>query len=98
MPHSGNSGRRSAAAGLRLDAKAIQALETLILETGSTRKAWQQFKCTPLCPPALAAIKIQGMPAPLERLVKPKPLQQRCKAFLSADGRRFLVRIKGRKV
>jgi hypothetical protein len=91
-PRHTNSGRRSKAATLLSD-EAILELEGLLMQMGQ-RRAWQQFVASQLCPPALARSGLRSLPAPVARQVNLTPLRARCRAFLSADGKRLLARIK----
>lgn len=95
LPRFQNAGRRSRAAAVHFGPKAIGAMEKLLLETGNRQRAWQAFTRSRHCPVALARLKLKNAPAPLMRLVKLTLLQQRCKAFVSADGRRLLVKLQG---
>ena len=92
-PRHTNSGRRSKVAAALLDDAAILELEGLLVQMGR-RRAWQQFVASRLCPPALAQSGLRSLPAPVARQVKLTRLPARCRAFLSADGKRLLARIK----
>lgn len=96
-PKFSNSGRRSAVAGVKFSPQAVMELERLTMETGSARRAWFQFVRGPHCPSAVAKLAFRGIPAPVARLVKLRPLQGRCNVFVSADGRRLFVKIKGKR-
>jgi hypothetical protein len=95
QPKFSNCGRRSAVDGVRLSSRAARKLENLVVQTGSMRRAWAQFANDPLCPAVVARMNFKGMPAPLVRMVKLKPLQARC--WASADGSRLFIKIKSRR-
>lgn len=95
-PRFTNSGRRSAVASVHFSAKAIRAMEGFILENGSMQRAWRKFASCRHCPAAVARMGYKSVPAPLARLVKITPLQQGCKAYVSADGKRLLLKIRGK--
>ena len=88
-----NCGSRSFVAGVSFSAEAIRELERLVMEKGRVR-GWLEFSQGPLCPAAVAQRGYKGMPAPVARLVKLKPLPARCKVFASADGQRLFLKIK----
>ena len=90
-PRHSNSGRRSAAAGVRLNSKAVRELEWLILEYGDQQRAWLAFVKSPACPPAVAGLGLRTMPAPVARLVKLAPLPVCCR--VSANGLRIYLKV-----
>ena len=95
IPKFRNSGRPSVVAGIKFKASSVREMERLLLETGSMQRAWRRFKRSSHYPPALARLRLKSVPAPLARLVKLTPLQQGFKVYVSADGKRLFVKVKG---
>ena len=88
----GNCGRRSPISRIKFSKMALRALETLIVESGSRRRAWKQFANHRECPPFVARLirNKYHMPAFMVRLVRVRQMPGRC--YISADGLRLFVK------
>lgn len=92
-PKPASGGRRSLFSRVRFPVAAAREIERLIVATGNRRAAWQQFASSPLCPPLVAnrIIKKGNVTAYLDGFGRVSRVKAAC--FISADGKRLLVRL-----
>ncbi len=92
-PQKPNGGRKSPFGHLRLSIPAARRIELLTVQNGNSRAAWKQFAADPICPPIIARYILQhGVPPTrFSHLGRVNRIQAEC--FVSADGRRLLVRL-----
>lgn len=92
-PKPAYGGCRSIFSKVRFPVAAAREIERLIVAAGSRRAAWQQFAGSPLCPPSVSRHIIQTGKVPIlfDGFARVSQVQARC--YISADGRRLLVRL-----
>jgi hypothetical protein len=92
-PKPASGGCESPFSRVRFSNAAVREIERLTVATGSRRAAWRQFAGSPLCPPLVSrhVIRTGNLPACLASLGRVSQVQAAC--YISADGRRLLVRL-----
>ena len=91
-PKAASGGKPSEFSKVRLPGAASREIERLTGTTGNARAAWRQFAASQLCPPLVARYVIQHGKAPGRLSGVGRVMQLKADCYLSADGRRLLIR------